>query len=67
MVSSAREMVILMVVCVCNALKEKQVREAARAGANTASAAYAHFGRRPKCAQCFRFAESIIAQEQAAA
>lgn len=56
-----------MVVCVCNALKEKQVREAARAGANTASAAYAHFGRRPKCAQCFRFAESIIAQEQAAA
>jgi bacterioferritin-associated ferredoxin len=53
-----------MVVCICNAIKEKDVRHAAKQGATTACSAYAVFGHRPKCAQCFRFAESIIAEER---
>jgi bacterioferritin-associated ferredoxin len=56
-----------MVVCVCNAIREKDVRAAARLGATTACDAYAQLGRRPKCAQCFRFAESIIEEERASA
>jgi bacterioferritin-associated ferredoxin len=54
-----------MVVCVCNAIREKDVREAAREGADTPCSAYARFGRRPKCGQCVSFARTIIAAERA--
>ena len=56
-----------MVVCVCNAIKERDVRSAARAGHATPCAAYAALGRRARCGQCVPFARDIIAQEQAAA
>ncbi len=56
-----------MLVCICNALREKDVREAARMGARTACNAYALFGRKPKCAQCFKYAEDILEQERAVA
>lgn len=55
-----------MVVCVCNAIREKDLRAAARDGAESPCQAYARFGRRPKCGQCVPFARSIIAAEQAA-
>jgi bacterioferritin-associated ferredoxin len=56
-----------MVVCVCNAIREKDLREAARDGADTPCNAYARFGRRPKCGQCVSFARTIIAAERASA
>ncbi len=56
-----------MIVCICNAIREKDVRIAAQQGARTASEAYATLARRPKCGQCFRFAESLIADEFARA
>ena len=56
-----------MVVCVCNALRENQVREAARAGAESACQAYRSLGCQAKCGQCVPFARSIINQERAAA
>ncbi|HUD91023.1 (2Fe-2S)-binding protein [Sphingobium sp.] len=56
-----------MVVCVCNAIREKDLREAARDGADTPCNAYARFGRRPKCGQCVPFARTIIAAERASA
>ena len=56
-----------MVVCVCNAIREKDVRAAARQGAACPSSAYATMGRRPRCGQCFPFARSIIAEERALA
>lgn len=40
-----------MVVCVCNAIREREVRDAARAGCTTPCAAYARLGRMPKCGQ----------------
>ena len=56
-----------MVVCVCNAIRERDVREAARAGCGDPLKAYATFGRRPKCGQCIPFARELIASEQSAA
>lgn len=56
-----------MVVCVCNAIRECQVREAARNGSTTACQAYRTLGRQPKCGQCVTFARAIIDQERAAA
>lgn len=54
-----------MVVCVCNAIREKDLRAAARDGAESPCSAYAQLGRRPKCGQCVPFARSIIAAERA--
>lgn len=56
-----------MVVCVCNAIREKDVREAARNGAVSARCVFRQAGCKPKCAQCVPFAQSIIAAEQASA
>lgn len=56
-----------MVVCICNALKEDQVRCAARAGACCPTSAYRSLGRKPRCGQCFSFAREIIAAERATA
>lgn len=55
-----------MVVCVCNAIRECDVRKAARSGAECPNSAYRSLGRRPQCGQCFPFARQIIAAEQAA-
>ena len=55
-----------MVVCICNALKEGEVRAAARAGASCPSSAYARLGRKARCGQCFSFVREIIAAERAA-
>jgi bacterioferritin-associated ferredoxin len=56
-----------MVVCVCNGLREKDVRAAARRGAGCPSSAYAALGTRPRCGQCFPYARSIIAEERVVA
>jgi len=56
-----------MIVCVCNAIRENQLRQAARAGASCPSSAYKCFGAKPRCGQCFAFARDIIASERATA
>ena len=56
-----------MVVCVCNALRERDVREAARGGARSACQAYRALGCQAKCGNCVPFAREIIEQEGAAA
>jgi bacterioferritin-associated ferredoxin len=56
-----------MVVCICNAIKENDVRCAARAGASCPTSAYRTMGRKPRCGQCFSFAREIIASELATA
>lgn len=56
-----------MVVCVCNAIREKDVRAAARSGATCPSSAYAQVGCRARCGQCFPFAREIIAAERGGA
>lgn len=57
-----------MVVCVCNAIRESQLRDVARSGQlRCAKAAYAQLGRKPKCGQCLSFARNIISEATAAA
>lgn len=56
-----------MVVCICNAIREQDVRAAARAGAISPCQAYAALGQRPRCGQCVPFAREIISAERAAA
>jgi bacterioferritin-associated ferredoxin len=56
-----------MVVCVCNAIREKDVRSAVRAGASCPRSAYASLGKRPRCGQCIPFARDIVASECASA
>ncbi len=56
-----------MVVCVCNAIKEKDLRAAVQSGADKPSQVYAQLGRKPKCGQCLSFAQSIIRSEIATA
>jgi len=50
-----------MVVCVCNAIRERDLRDVARDGQlRCAKAAYAQLGREPKCGHCLPFARNII-------
>ena len=57
-----------MVVCVCNAIRESQLRDVARNGQlRCAKAAYAQLGRKPKCGQCLSFARNIISDVAATA
>lgn len=56
-----------MVVCVCNAIKEKDIRAAARTCDGGAKQIYAQMGRRPKCGLCLSFARDLISSERATA
>jgi bacterioferritin-associated ferredoxin len=57
----------LMIVCVCNAIRENELRAAARAGASCPTSAYRARGCKPRCGQCFSFAREVIAAELATA
>jgi bacterioferritin-associated ferredoxin len=55
-----------MIVCVCNAIDEDELRTAARAGAPCPRSAFAHLGCEAQCGTCLRFAQEIIDHERAA-
>ena len=54
-----------MIVCVCNALSEDEVRGAAREGATCPEAAYAKLGCEPQCGTCLCYAQELINDERA--
>ena len=56
-----------MYVCICNAIREKDLRAAARCCRDNAEALYARLGRTPQCGQCLDEAEHIVAEERALA
>lgn len=56
-----------MVVCVCNAIRESDVRDAARSGSSHPKCAYRRLGCAVQCGQCLPFAREIIAAERAIA
>ncbi len=60
-------MSITMIVCICNAIRENEVRKAARDGASCPTSAYRSCGKKPRCGQCFSFAREVIAAERATA
>ena len=53
-----------MIVCVCNRLTEREVRDAARSGCATSEAAYASLGCEVQCGCCLDYSEELIASEK---
>ena len=54
-----------MIVCSCNNIREKALREAARNGAERAHQAYAMCGgKKVQCGQCLPFAREILCDER---
>jgi bacterioferritin-associated ferredoxin len=55
-----------MILCSCNRITETEVRDAARAGAATAEAAYARLGCEAQCGCCLDYAQEIVDEERCA-
>ena len=56
-----------MYVCICNAIREADLRAAARIHGHDAEVLYAKMGKRPECGQCLEEAEQIIFEERSCA
>ena len=54
-----------MIVCVCNAIREEDLRAEVRKGATSPARAYAQLGCKAKCGSCLPYACKIIAEERA--
>lgn len=53
-----------MYICICNAIREADLRKAALGCDGDAVATYATLGKRPNCGQCLGNADKIIDQER---
>ncbi|QYU67286.1 (2Fe-2S)-binding protein [Leptolyngbya sp. 15MV] len=53
-----------MYICICNAIRECELRRVARHVAGDAEAAYAALGKRPNCGQCLTDADDILTEER---
>lgn len=56
-----------MYTCICNAIRETDLRKAALTCKGDAEATYASLGKRPNCGQCLEEAQKVIETERAAA
>lgn len=54
-----------MYICICNAIREADLRQAALTCGGDAEALYATFGKRPNCGQCLGRAGEVIDHERA--
>ena len=52
-----------MYVCICNAYRDAEIREAARTGLRSAHKAYAALGGGPRCGRCLPAAQELIDRE----
>ncbi len=53
-----------MYTCICNAIRETDLRRAACKSMGDAEAVYAALGKRPNCGQCLEEANAIIDEER---
>ena len=53
-----------MYVCICNAIRESELRRAARQVCGDAERVYAALGKQPSCRQCLDDAEDILFEER---
>jgi len=53
-----------MYVCVCNAIRESELRHAARRGEGDAEALYETLGCQVQCGTCLDEADEIVAEER---
>jgi bacterioferritin-associated ferredoxin len=56
-----------MYICICNAIRETDLRSAALGTDGDAEATYAALGKRPNCGQCLEKAGQILNEERSAA
>ncbi|MEY4722452.1 MAG: hypothetical protein RIQ46_2177 [Pseudomonadota bacterium] len=54
-----------MYICICNAIRETDLRCAARRIPGDADAVYAALGHQPQCGQCLDDAATILIEERA--
>jgi len=50
----------IMIICICNAIKEEELREVARHGVTDPEAAYAILGKTPQCRVCLDHADDVM-------
>ena len=53
-----------MYVCICNAIRESELRRAARHVSGDAEACYAALGKAPCCGTCLDDADDILQEER---
>lgn len=53
-----------MYVCICNAIRESDLRKTARCCGGDVERVYAALGKRPNCRQCLEEAQEIIFEER---
>ena len=53
-----------MFICICNAIRENEIRSTARMVSGGAEQIYAALGRSPQCRQCLDDAGAIIDEER---
>lgn len=53
-----------MYTCICNAIRETDLRRAACKTQGDAEAVYAAMGKRPNCGQCLEEANAIVEEER---
>ncbi|MDC0886549.1 (2Fe-2S)-binding protein [Altererythrobacter sp.] len=53
-----------MYICICNAIRETELRRMAHKTNGDAEAAYAALGKRPNCGQCLVEADQILFEER---
>lgn len=53
-----------MYVCICNAIRESDLRNTARRCPGNAEACYASLGKRPACGSCLDAADAILFEER---
>ena len=56
-----------MYVCICNAIRDNVLRDAALRCEGDAEAVYLFLGKKPQCGQCLDEADELIAEERALA
>ena len=49
-----------MFICICNAIRETELREVARQASGDAALVYASMGKAPQCCQCLDDADDIL-------
>ncbi|MXO66573.1 (2Fe-2S)-binding protein [Altericroceibacterium endophyticum] len=53
-----------MYICICNAIRESDLRRAARHCGGDADSVYAKLGKRPQCGQCLEDADDVLLEER---
>ena len=53
-----------MYVCICNAIRESELRRVARHTNGDAECAYAALGKQPNCGSCLNEADAILFEER---